>query len=119
MLQARLDLARELERVAPADHLDEPRGLLVQMLVGRAGGDAVEVPGHGADVLGDGPLVVVEHDDEPLGRLDDVVERLVAHAAGERRVARHADDVLVAAALVAPAAMPSAAESAVPAWPAP
>ena len=47
-----------------------------------------------------GPLVVVEDDDELLGRLRHVVERLVGNAAGKRRVARHHDDVFVAPALV-------------------
>ena len=102
VLDARFHAARELEHVLAADHLDETCRLLVQMFVRRMRGDTVEVAGHGTHVLGDGPFVVVEHDDEPFGRLGDVVERLVGDAAGKRRVARHADDVFVAAALVAP-----------------
>ena len=47
-----------------------------------------------ADVLGDGPAVVVEDDDEPL-RLDvhDVVQGLVARAGRQRPVADDGDDV--------------------------
>jgi hypothetical protein len=100
-------------------HLDEFRGLFVQVRVGRVRGDFVEILRDGADVFCDRPFVVVEDDDEFFRRVGDVVQRLVADAAGERRVARDADDVLVGAARSRPTAMPSAAESAVPAWPAP
>ena len=65
-------------------------------------GDVVQVVRDGADVFCDRPLVVVEHDDEALGLRFDVVQRFVADAAGERGIARDYDDVLVAAAQIAP-----------------
>ena len=102
-----------------ADRFDELRGFFVQMRVGRVRGDLVEVAGDGADVFGDRPLVVVEHDDELLGRLGDVVERFVGDAAGEGGVAGDADDVLVRAAQVAPHGHAERGADAVPAWPAP
>ena len=61
----------------------------------------LQVAGNGADVLVDGPLVVVEDHDQALGVVGDVVERLVGDAAGEGRIAGHGDDVLLAAQLVA------------------
>ena len=61
----------------------------------------MQVLGDGADVLVDGPLVVVEHDDHALGVRGDVVQRLVSDAAGEGRVAGERDDVLLAAGHVA------------------
>ena len=49
---------------------------VVQVVVALVGDDLVQVAGDGADVLVDGPLVIVEHDDQPLGLLGDVVQRL-------------------------------------------
>ena len=49
----------------------------------------------------------------------DVVERLVGDPAGERGIAGQRHHVLLAARLSRATAMPSAAESAVPACPAP
>ena len=84
-----------------AEALDEARGAFVQVLVVLVGDDAVEVAGDGADVAVDGPLVVVEHDDQALGLLGDVVQRLESDAVGEGGVAGHGDHVLVAAGQVA------------------
>ena len=71
------------------------------MRVGFAGHDSVKVTRDRADVLGDRPFVVVEHNDEPL-RLADVVERLVADPVGKRRVSGDDDDVFIAAFEIAP-----------------
>ena len=84
-----------------ADRLDELGHLLVEVGVGGVGADLVEVGGDGADVPGDGPLVVVEHDDEALGGLSHVVEGLETDTAGEGGVAGDDDDVFVRAAQVA------------------
>ena len=65
------------------------------------GDDAVEVARDGADVAVDGPLVVVEDDDQALGLLGDVVERFEGNAVGECGVAGNGDDVLPAAGEVA------------------
>ena len=61
---------------------------LDELLVGRVQLEAVAPVGEPADVLRDGPAVVVQDDDEPLRLdVDDVVERLVARARGQRAVA--------------------------------
>ena len=56
-------LARHAQRGLAADHFDELAGAVVQVVVARAGDDLVQVAGDGADVLVDGPLVVVEDHD--------------------------------------------------------
>ena len=65
------------------------------------GDDAVEVAGDGADVAVDGPLVVIEDDDEALGLLGDVVEGFERDAVGEGGVAGDGDDVFFAAGEIA------------------
>ena len=77
------------------------RGVFVQVREGGVGDDAVQVIRHGADIFRDRPLVVVENDDQALGRGGDIIERFKSDAAGERRIAGHADDMLVGAELVA------------------
>jgi len=77
------------------------RGLFVQVGVGGMRGDFVEVAGDRADVPGDRPLVVVQHDDEFFRDMRDVVKRLVTDPAGECGVARDCDDMLVRARAVA------------------
>jgi hypothetical protein len=67
----------------------------------RAGDDLVEVAGNRADVLVDGPLVIVQDHNQPLGVVGDIVQRLVRNPAGEGRVSSHRDYVLLAARLVA------------------
>ena len=76
-------------------------GGVVEVLVVLVGDDAVEVASHGADVAVDGPLIVIEDDDEALGLRGDVVERLVGDAVGEGGVAGDGDDVLLAAGEIA------------------
>ena len=78
----------------------QPLEILVQAVVGGMGDDPVQVTGDRSDVLGDAPLVVVENADEPPGGVGDVVERFKGNAIGQRRVAKDANDMLVAAALV-------------------
>ena len=89
------------------------------MRVRRAGRNVVQVVCDRADVLCDRPLVVVQHDDETLGVRFDIVQRFVADPARKCGVARYHDNVFVATWRSRPTAMPSAAESAVPACPAP
>jgi len=55
---------------------EEGLDIVMKLVVGLARADAVEVGRDGADVFGDGPLVVVEDDDEALGGADDVVRGL-------------------------------------------
>ena len=68
VLDAGLHLVGELDRALATQALDEVGCLLVEMGVGGMGGDPVEIMRDGADVFGDGPLVVVQHHDESLGR---------------------------------------------------
>ena len=64
-------------------------------------GDAGEVFRDRADIAVDGPLVVVQHDDEFLRVRGHVVHRLKHRTAGEGGVTGHADDVLVGAVQIA------------------
>ena len=95
LLHARLDLVGKVARSLAADPLDELSRLLMKVGVGGTGGDPVEMLGNGAGVFGNRPLVVVQDDDEPLRGLSDVVECLVAHAAGEGGVAGDGDHMFL------------------------
>ena len=100
VFQRGLGLVREFARGFSADPFEELRRVLVQVRVGGVRDDAVEVIRHGADIFRDRPLVVIQNDDQALGRGCDIVERFKSNATGERRVARHADDMLVGAEAV-------------------
>ena len=78
------------------DFLNKLRGLPADGGIGGVGLERVEIAGDGSDILVDGPLVVVEHDDEFPGRFRDVVESLQCRPAGERGISGHGDDVVVA-----------------------
>src|SRR5215472_1105535 len=58
-----LGLARDVARGFAAELFDEASGAVVQADVSGVGRDLVQVLGDGADILVDGPLVVVEHND--------------------------------------------------------
>jgi hypothetical protein len=101
-LEGFLGLLAEADGEVALGQLLDPGGeIALQLVVAWAGGEAIEVGGDGADVLGDGPLVVVEDADELLGGVGDVVQRLERDAVGEGGVAEDADHVFVGAALVA------------------
>jgi hypothetical protein len=59
VLHPLLDFVGELDRAATRDRFDETPGLIVQTGVGRIGDDIVQVTRDRADVLGNGPFVVV------------------------------------------------------------
>ena len=101
VLRAFLDPVGERAHGFAGDFLDEIRGLAADGGVGVVGLERVEITGDGADVLVDGPLVVVEHDDEFLGRFGDVVERFERRSAGEGGVSGDGDDVVVPAGQIA------------------
>jgi hypothetical protein len=82
--------------------LDEMPGLLMKMSERRAGHDGVQVICDGADVFGDRPLVIVEHDGKPLRVGFDIIERFVTNSARKSGVACDDHDVLVTSAQVAP-----------------
>ena len=90
-----------VDRGLAADLLHDLLGRVVQRLVMLVGDDAMEVAGDGADIAVDRPLVVVEHHDQAIGLLGDVVERLKRDAVGKGRVSGHRDHVLRAAGQVA------------------
>ena len=76
---------------------EEAGDAVVDRDVGGVCGNFVEILGNGAYVFVDGPLIVVEDDDEALGLGGDVVEGFVADAVGEGGVAGQDHDVFVAA----------------------
>ena len=73
----------------------------MQIGVPLVGDDLVQVIGDGADIAVDGPFIVVEHDDQALGLLGDIIERLETNAIGERRVAGKGDHILFGAGQIA------------------
>ena len=96
-----LDLQCQVLARLAGEALDQLLHAAVQVLVARVGDDVGQVLGDRADVLVDRPLVVVEDDDQALGVVGDVVERLVGDAAGESRIAAKGDHALGATAQVA------------------
>jgi hypothetical protein len=66
---------REVAGCLAGDAFDEVRGLGTHGCEGVMRLEIVEVSRDGTDVLVDGPLVVIQHDDELASRLRDVVER--------------------------------------------
>ena len=56
-----------VQAFAGGEALEEALDVVVQLVVSRTGAEAVKVSGDSADVLGDGPLVIVEDDDQALG----------------------------------------------------
>lgn len=75
--------------------------VVMELIVGWIRADPVQVVGNRADVFRDGPLIVVEDDNEALRRGNDVVQRLEGDTAGERGIAAERNDVLGRAAEVA------------------
>ena len=96
-----LDLVREMTGALAANPFDELSGLIMQVSVGRTGGDAVEIGRNSSGVLGDRPLIIVEDNDQALGGLGDIVESFVADAAGEGCVPGDRDHVFLAAVHIA------------------
>ncbi len=80
---------------------EEPFEIVMDLVVSRIGAEAIEIFGDRADVFGDGPFVVVENNDQTLGRADHVVEGLERNPTGESRVAAQRDHMLVSAAQIA------------------
>ena len=60
-----------------------------------------KIGAHGADRRGDGHVVVVEDDDQPVLVGAGIVHRLIGHARAHRAVADHRDHIVVAALEVA------------------
>jgi hypothetical protein len=85
-----------------AAHLfDEFSSAVMQIVELRACDDLVEIAGNRADVLVDGPLVIVQDYDQPLGVVGDIIQGLVRNPAREGRVSGHRYHVVFAARLVA------------------
>ena len=78
--------------VVPVHRTEVRQAERFEQVAGGAGPQLGEVGGERADGGGVGAAVVVEQDDDrPVRRGGDVVQRLPAHAAGERAVADHRD----------------------------
>ncbi len=73
----------------------------MQVIEARVSDDLVQVAGDGSNVLVDGPLVVVENDDEPARAVGDVVQCFVGNTAGEGGIAGEGDYVFLAAHTIA------------------
>jgi len=95
VLGVALDFFSKTTRTFTQHELDEFGGLLMQVRESGMGGDGIEVLRDGTDIAVDGPLVVIEDNDESLGMRSDVVERFKHRTAGESGVTGDADDVLV------------------------
>ncbi len=67
----------------------------------RTGDDLIEVTGNSADVLVDGPLVIVQNHNQPFGMVRDIVQGLIRNPASESRVAGNRHYVFFTARLVA------------------
>src|SRR6202040_3418908 len=94
------DLVGEFSDRLSGDRFDEAPRLVMQMRESRARSNVVKVRRNRANVFGDRPLVVVQDDNKTLGVGANIVERLVADAAGERRVARDNHDIFIPAAQI-------------------
>ena len=86
---------------ARGEALEERLHVVMELVVRLVRADPVEVIRDRPDILRDRPLVVVEDHDQPLGRADDIVQRLERDSAGERSIAAHGDHVLLGSAQVA------------------
>ena len=91
---------------------------LEEVLVGARGANAVEPAREPADRGRVGAAVVVDDDDDPVGAVRELVERLPGHSARERAVADDRDRRAVGLAPQAcvARAIPAAHDSAVEAW---
>jgi len=100
--------ARRLEHlVADArDALEDGLDVADEQGIGLAVDDALEIARPGPHVGRDGHLVVVQDDDQVAAQVARLVDRLHGHAAGERAVADHGDDVVVPAGHVPPRGQP-------------
>ena len=74
----------------------------MQRGVRRIGCDGVEVLGNGAHVFIDGPLVVIQHHDQPLRVRGGIVQSFKGGAASEGGIACHHHDVIVSPFQVPP-----------------
>ena len=100
-LRCLLGLAYNFRGSFAAEALDQTAGARVQVVVVLVGHHLVKIAGNSADITVDGPLVVVEDNDQALGLLADVVQRLKRNAVGEGGVPGHGDNVLAGAGEVA------------------
>ncbi len=87
-------LAHHVPGGLAAEFFEQAGRGIVQIGVALVGDDLVQVVGDRAHVAVDRPLVVVQHHDQALGLLGDIVERLKAYAIGERRIPGKGNHVL-------------------------
>ena len=99
--QSGLCLVNEFACGFSADPLHEACSVFVKVYIRWVGDEAVQVIRNRTHVFGNRPFVVIENNDEPLGCGGDIVQGFKTDAAGEGCIARHADDMLVGADLVA------------------
>ena len=90
-----LDLMSEFAHAGTSDFFDKVSGLFADAAEGAVGLQGVEVFCESPDVFVDGPFVVIENDDAPLGGLSDVIEGFESSPASEGCVSGDSDDVAV------------------------
>ena len=89
-----LGRATEIKQLPPAaGFLQEALQAFLRIVIGPRNNQAAQHLRHGADIPVDGPFVVVQDDDETLGRGSQVIQGLHGYPAGKRRVADHRHDV--------------------------
>jgi len=93
--------ANDFDGCLAADFFHDAFRGVVQTVVSLVGDDAGEVACDGAYVAVDGPLVVIQNDDEALCLLGNVVESFERDAVGESGVSGDGNDVLFASGEVA------------------
>ncbi len=96
-----LGLAGGVLQLARQDGAGDRLAELAQRPIGAAGHQLGQIGAHPAHRRGDGHLVVVQDDDQPVGGLGGLVHRLIGHAGAHRPVADHGDDAVAAALAVA------------------
>ena len=94
LLHSRLDLVSKLTGALAADPFDKLCSLVVEVSIGRTGGNPVEMLRDGAGIPGNRPLIIIEHDDKAFCGLRDIVEGLVADSTGEGSIAGNGHDML-------------------------
>src|SRR5260370_7112983 len=88
MFNALFHLMGELLCYFAAEHLHELRSLFVQVAVGVAGDQLVQIVRDRSDIFRNRPFIVVQNNEKPFGGISYIVECLVTYAASEGGVPR-------------------------------
>ena len=97
VFDALFDLMNQLLCESATNHFHELCSLFVQMTVGIIGHQFVQIVGDRADIFCYRPLVIVQDNNQSLGIVSYVVQRLVTGAAGKGGVACDDHDIFSSA----------------------